>query len=93
LESNVHAVADGVVTRSGKRKDFGNLIEVSHGGGYVTRYAHNERNLVKVGDRVSKDQVIAVLGTTGHSTGPHVHFEVLQNGNNVNPSTYLQARR
>jgi murein DD-endopeptidase MepM/ murein hydrolase activator NlpD len=87
--SEVIAVGDGVVSWSGKRSGYGNLVEVTHGNGYVTRYGHNERNLVKVGDTVRKGQQIARMGSTGRSTGPHVHFEVLRNGKAVNPAKYL----
>ncbi len=91
--SAVVAVAAGVVTWSGKRYGYGNLIEIDHGNGYVTRYGHNEKNLVKVGDRVTKGQKIALMGSTGRSTGPHVHFEVLRNGREVNPEKYIRAQR
>jgi murein DD-endopeptidase MepM/ murein hydrolase activator NlpD len=87
--SGVIAVGDGVVSWSGKRSGYGNLVEITHGNGYVTRYGHNERNLVRVGDTVRKGQQIARMGSTGRSTGPHVHFEVLRNGKAVNPAKYL----
>ncbi|MES1190535.1 MAG: M23 family metallopeptidase [Steroidobacter sp.] len=85
----VHSVAPGVVTWAGERAGYGNLVEVNHGNGYVTRYAHNERVLVHVGDKVNKGQVISQVGSTGRSTGPHLHFEVLKNGQAVNPLSYL----
>lgn len=87
-DSGVVAVGDGVVIWSGKLSSYGNLVEVNHGNGYVTRYGHNQKNLVKVGDTVKKGQQIALMGSTGRSTGPHVHFEVLRNGVAVNPSSY-----
>jgi len=87
--SEVVAVGAGVVSWSGKRSGYGNLVEVTHGNGYVTRYGHNERNLVKTGDTVEKGQLLALMGSTGRSTGPHVHFEVLRNGKAVNPAKYL----
>jgi murein DD-endopeptidase MepM/ murein hydrolase activator NlpD len=87
--SDVIAVGDGVVSWSGKRYGYGNLVEINHGNGYVTRYGHNERNLVQVGDTVRKGQQIALMGSTGRSTGPHVHFEVLHHGKAVNPVRYL----
>jgi murein DD-endopeptidase MepM/ murein hydrolase activator NlpD len=87
------AVAAGVVTWSGKRYGYGRLVEVNHGNGLVTRYAHNHENLVRVGDRVEKGQVIALMGSSGRSTGPHVHFEVLKNGRHINPLKYVQAGR
>ena len=89
--SDIIAVAAGVVTRSGRYAGFGNLVEIDHGSGYATRYAHNHRNLVKLGDRVSKGQSIALMGSTGRSTGTHVHFEVLRDGKFVNPIRYIKA--
>lgn len=87
--SEVVTVGDGVVSWAGKRSGYGNLIEINHGNGYTTRYGHNQRHLVKAGDKVKKGQQIALMGSTGRSTGPHVHFEVLQNGKTVNPSKYI----
>lgn len=87
--SEVVAVGDGVVSWSGRRSGYGNLVEITHGNGYVTRYGHNQRNLVKVGDTVKKGQQVALMGSTGRSTGPHVHFEVRRNGKAVNPAKYL----
>jgi murein DD-endopeptidase MepM/ murein hydrolase activator NlpD len=89
--SDVSAVAAGVVTWSGRRYGYGNLVEINHGNGYVTRYAHNQKNVVEVGDTVKKGQLIAKLGSTGRATGPHVHFEVLYNGRTVNPSEYIRG--
>ena len=91
--SPVLAVASGIVTEAGERSGYGNLVEIDHGNGYVTRYGHNERLLVKPGDRVQKGQQVAMIGSTGRSTGPHVHFEVLLNGNVVNPEQYIEAER
>ena len=87
--SDVISVGDGVVTWSGKRSGYGNLVEVSHGNGYTTRYAHNRKLLVGTGDTVKKGQLIASVGSTGRSTGPHVHFEVLHNGKAVDPAKYV----
>jgi len=87
--SEVVVAGDGVVTWAGQRSGYGNLIEVSHGDGYVTRYGHNQKHLVKVGDTVRKGQQIALMGSTGRSTGPHVHFEVLRDGKTVNPAKYI----
>jgi murein DD-endopeptidase MepM/ murein hydrolase activator NlpD len=86
--SEVLAVAEGVVTRVEKVAGYGNLVEITHGQ-YVTRYAHNQRALVAEGDRVSRGQPVALMGSTGRSTGPHVHFEVLQNGRHVNPLKFI----
>ncbi len=91
--SKVLAVAGGVVTWSGKRYGYGNMVEVNHGNGYVTRYGHNRDNLVQVGDTVNKGQQIALMGSTGRSTGPHVHFEVLKNGRQINPQRFVQRLR
>ena len=93
LGADVVAVAAGVVTWSGVRAGYGNLVEINHGNGYVTRYGHNQANLVKVGETVRQGQVIARMGSSGRSTGPHVHFEVQHHGKLVNPARYLQAKR
>ena len=87
--SDIIAVAAGVVTWSGDRQGYGLMVEVSHGKGFTTRYAHNKENLVKVGDVVKKGQIIALMGTTGRSTGYHVHFEVYKNGRAVDPASYI----
>jgi murein DD-endopeptidase MepM/ murein hydrolase activator NlpD len=87
---SVVAVAAGVVTWSGERSGWGNLVEIDHGKGYATRYAHNEQTLVTVGQTVRRGQPIALMGSTGHSTGPHVHFEVLRNGRQVDPVTFIE---
>jgi murein DD-endopeptidase MepM/ murein hydrolase activator NlpD len=65
------------------------VIEITHGDGYVTRYAHAQRLVAKVGDLVAKDQVIAYMGSTGRSTGTHLHYEVLANGKQIDPMTYV----
>ena len=85
----VMTVADGVVSYSGVRGGYGNVVEVDHGNGYVTRYAHNSRNLAKVGDLVRVGDEIAKAGSTGRSTGAHVHFEVWENGRVQNPRKFL----
>lgn len=87
--SSVIAVASGVVTWSGTRSGYGQMVEVNHSDGYVTRYAHNKENMAKLGAIVKKGEVIAKMGSTGRSTGPHVHFEVYKNGRTVDPSTYI----
>ena len=83
------ASAAGTVTRAGNAGDYGILVEINHGNGWVTRYAHNSSVKVKVGQKVSKGQTIALSGNTGRSTGPHVHFEIRYNGSAKNPMTYL----
>ena len=87
--SPVVAVAAGVVTWAGERTGYGRLIEINHGDGFTTRYAHNERTLVTVGQTVKRGERIALMGSTGRSTGPHVHFEVLRNGRQVNPLSFI----
>ncbi|MBO9494838.1 peptidoglycan DD-metalloendopeptidase family protein [Thalassotalea sp. G20_0] len=87
--SDIISVAAGVVVWSGNRSGFGLLVEVNHGNGYLTRYAHNDESLVKVGDIVTRGQAIAKMGSSGRSTGPHVHFEVLKNGKPQDPSRYI----
>jgi len=89
--ADVVAVASGVVIWSGQRFGYGQLVEVNHGNGYVTRYAHNADNLVAVGDTVRRGQVIARMGDTGRATGPNLHFEVLLNDKQVDPLTYISA--
>ena len=84
------AVADGVVTWSAERHGFGQLVEINHGNGYSTRYAHNQKNLVEVGDEIKKGQTVALMGDTGRATGPNLHFEVLKNGQRVNPVTFIR---
>lgn len=91
--SDVLSVAAGIVTEAGDRFGYGAMVEINHGNGFVTRYGHNERVMVSVGDKVNKGQRIALMGSTGRSTGPHVHFEVLFNGKVVNPAQYIEAAR
>jgi murein DD-endopeptidase MepM/ murein hydrolase activator NlpD len=87
--SEVVAVAAGIVTWAGERSGFGKLVEINHGDGYLTRYAHNERTLVSVGQTVKRGEPVALMGSTGRSTGPHVHFEVVRNGRPVDPLTFI----
>ncbi len=87
--SEILAVASGIVTWSGVRKGYGKVVEINHSNGYSTKYAHNSQNKVSVGDLIKKGQVIALMGTTGRSTGPHVHFEVYKNGRAVDPASYI----
>ena len=88
----VTSVASGIVTWSGPNQGYGNMIEISHGNGYITRYAHNRENLVNVGQRVEKGEMIAVMGSSGRSTGTHVHFEVVKNGRHVNPRSHISLQ-
>lgn len=88
--TEVVAVADGIVTWSAKRYGYGQMVEINHGNGYSTRYAHNSKNLVKVGDEVKKGQAVALMGDTGRATGPNLHFEVLHDGHQVNPVDFIR---
>jgi murein DD-endopeptidase MepM/ murein hydrolase activator NlpD len=88
--AEVLAVADGVVTWSSKRYGYGQLVEINHGNGYSTRYAHNSENLVAVGEEVQKGQTVALMGDTGRATGPNLHFEVLHQGKQVNPVSFIR---
>lgn len=90
MGSPIHAMGDGVISFSGERAGYGLMVEITHESGLVTRYAHTSAILVKVGDRVKKGQEIALVGSTGRSTGPHLHFEVVRNGVAVDPMRYLQ---
>jgi len=87
--SAVVAVASGVVTWSSERSGYGEMVEINHGSGYMTRYAHNKENNVAVGDIVKKGETIALMGSSGRSTGPHVHFEVYKHGRPVDPAAYI----
>ena len=89
--ADVVAVASGVVIWSGQRYGYGQMVELNHGNGYVTRYAHNADNLVAVGDTVRRGQIIARMGDTGRATGPNLHFEVLLNDRPVDPLSYISA--
>ena len=91
-DSEIIAVANGVVTWAGDRYGYGNLVEINHGNGYTTRYGHNAKLLVKVGDTVKKGQTISRMGSTGRSTGPHVHYEVLKNDKQINPTKFVALR-
>jgi murein DD-endopeptidase MepM/ murein hydrolase activator NlpD len=85
----IHAVAAGIVTWAGPRGGYGNLVQIDHGNGFSTRYGHASKILVHVGETVQRGDVIALVGSTGWSTGPHVHFEVLKNGVEINPARFV----
>ena len=87
--SAVRATADGMITVAGRERGYGKLIEIDHGYGVVTRYGHNSKNLIKVGSEVKRGQIVALVGNTGRSTGPHLHYEVLVNGVPANPKNYI----
>ncbi len=88
--TEVVSTAAGVVTTVGSKSGYGKFIEINHGDGFSTRYAHNRELLVKKGDMVKKGQVIAKVGNTGRSTGPHVHYEIMRNGKKLNPYRYIK---
>lgn len=88
--THVKATADGIVSFSGWTAGSGNTVVIEHGHGFSTAYAHNKQNLVKVGQRVKRWEAIALSGSTGVSTGPHVHYEIWKNGHHVNPAAYLE---
>jgi len=90
--SRVVAVSPGVVSYSGYKSGYGNVVEITHPTGYLTRYGHNSVNLVHEGQSVTRDQPIAIVGSTGRSTGTHVHFEVERDGSVLNPMRYLQGQ-
>ena len=87
--SEIDTVAAGVVVWSGPKSKYGLTVEVDHGNGFTTRYSHAEKLFVNVGDIVKKGQSIASVGSTGRSTGPHVHFEIYKNGRVVDPASYI----
>jgi len=91
--ADVVSIAAGVVTWAGPRYGYGEMIEINHGNGYSTRYAHNKVNLVAVGDQVEKYDIIALMGQTGRATGPNLHFEVLKNGQSVNPVPFVKKKK
>jgi murein DD-endopeptidase MepM/ murein hydrolase activator NlpD len=91
LSNATYAVDAGIITYSGWNSGgYGNMILIDHGNGMVTRYAHHSKLYVKVGDQVLKGQTIGMVGSTGRSTGPHLHFEIYVNGKRVNPLTYYK---
>jgi murein DD-endopeptidase MepM/ murein hydrolase activator NlpD len=91
--TKITSVAAGLVTYAGERTGYGQMVEINHGNGLATRYCHNEKLLVKQGDMVRKGQDVALMGSTGRSTGPHLHFEVLKNGAQVDPLRFIGEDR
>jgi len=91
--TEVLSVASGVVIRASRQAAYGNMVEIDHGNGYRTRYAHNQELVVKPGDHVTAGQVIALMGSTGRASAPHVHFEVLKDGSIINPSSFVSHLR
>jgi murein DD-endopeptidase MepM/ murein hydrolase activator NlpD len=88
----IRATADGVVSYSGWTQDSGYLVVIEHGRGFSTAYAHNKSNLFKIGQKVKRGDIIGYVGSTGRSTGPHVHYEIWENGKRINPNKFLQER-
>jgi len=87
--SPIFTVASGIVANVKEHPQYGNMLEIDHGNGYITRYAHTSKILVEVGQVVKRGQQVAEIGNTGRSTGPHVHFEVIKEGNTINPSNMI----
>ena len=92
-DSEVVVVASGIVVHVGRNDSYGQVIDVGHGGGYLTRYAHHKEALVGRGDVVRKGDVIALMGNSGRTTGPHVHFEILKDGTPIDPTRYVTRSR
>jgi murein DD-endopeptidase MepM/ murein hydrolase activator NlpD len=90
--SEVKATAEGIVSHAGWTENSGIVVVVEHGHGFSTAYAHNQKALVKVGQRIVRGETIALSGSTGISTGPHVHYEIWKNGRHINPTGYLARR-
>jgi murein DD-endopeptidase MepM/ murein hydrolase activator NlpD len=90
--TDVHPVRPGTVLFSGQQTGYGNVVIIDHGNGFTSKYAHNQENLVKEGEKVDSATVIAKVGSTGKSTGPHIHFEVAYGGRNVDPGTLVALR-
>ncbi|MFK5893881.1 MAG: M23 family metallopeptidase [Pseudomonadota bacterium] len=91
--TNIIATAGGIISWAGKRSGYGNLVEISHGNGLVTRYGHCKTILVNKGQKVNQGDAIATIGSTGRSTGPHVHYEVIKNDVTINPIKYVRKKR
>jgi len=85
----IYATGPGIVTKSGWGTGYGQYVEINHGNGYLTRYAHASRLIARVGEQVQAGDHIANVGCTGRCTGPHLHYEVVKDGQRKNPSTYL----
>lgn len=90
--NKIFTLASGRVSFSGFKKGYGYIVEIDHGNGWKTRYAHNSKNVVEYGEFVKKGSLIALMGDTGHSTGPHVHLEILKNGKAIDPYKYIISK-
>jgi murein DD-endopeptidase MepM/ murein hydrolase activator NlpD len=86
---DVVAIASGIVTFAGTKSGYGKMVEINHGGGVITRYGHHESLAVSAGDLVKKGQKIGGMGSSGRSTGPHVHYEIHKNKRSIDPSIYI----
>ena len=93
LGSDIIAMADGLVSWAGNRSGYGKTVEIRHGNGFVTRYAHNSKLFVSEGELVRQGQVIAAMGRSGRATGTHLHFEVIRGGKTVNPLKFVKAAK
>lgn len=91
--SNIIATAKGIITWAGKRSGYGQLIEIDHGNNLITRYGHCKSITVDVGQIVNQGQTIGIVGSTGRSTGPHIHYEVIKNGTKLNPIKYVRYKK
>jgi murein DD-endopeptidase MepM/ murein hydrolase activator NlpD len=87
----VKATADGIVIQASNNGDYGHFVEINHGNGFTTSFSHLQEYKVKKGDKVKRGQVIGLVGNTGRSTGVHLHYELCQNGNPINPVTFMQT--
>ena len=92
IETDIISLAAGEVIFSGNKYGYGNVVVISHLNGYTTKYAHNNRNIVKKGEKVKKGQIIAKMGSTGHSTGSHIHLEVLRNNKHIDPTKFIHYK-
>jgi murein DD-endopeptidase MepM/ murein hydrolase activator NlpD len=90
FDSPIRAMADGVVSFAGEKSNYGQIVEITHASGLVTRFAHLNSVVAKVGDKVKRGDIVARVGSSGRSTGPHIHLEVLKDGRQVNPAPYLR---
>ena len=92
MKTPIHATADGVVSHSGWVNGSGQVVILEHGCGFSTIYAHNSSNVVRAGQKVHKGDIVAYVGMTGKTTGPHVHYEIWKDGRTINPQPYLYER-
>jgi len=91
--AKIIATAEGIVTWAEERSGYGNLIEIEHGNGLITRYGHCQSITVKVGQQIKQGDSLGTIGSTGRSTGPHIHYEVIKNGVKIDPMKYVRRSR